>query len=54
MIYTVGAIFFAFFFLLWCCSRLSLVVYAKRCLAITSSLGNHHLLPDIFKEQVLH
>jgi len=39
MVYTVGAIFFAFFFLLWCCSRLPLVVYAKRLLSILPLWG---------------
>jgi cobalt/nickel transport system permease protein len=39
MIYTVGIIFFAFFFLLWCCSRLSLVVYAKRLISIVPLWG---------------
>jgi cobalt/nickel transport system permease protein len=39
MIYTVGAIFFAFFFLLWCCTRLSLVVYAKRLFSIVPLWG---------------
>ncbi len=39
MIYTVGAIFFAFFFILWCCSRLPLAVYAKRLLSILPLWG---------------
>jgi cobalt/nickel transport system permease protein len=39
MIYTTGIIFFAFFFLLWCCTRLSLVVYAKRLLSIVPLWG---------------
>ena len=39
MIYTVGAIFFAFFFVLWCCSRLPLAVYAKRLLSILPLWG---------------
>ena len=39
MIYSVGAFFFAFFFLLWCCTRLSLIVYAKRLLSIVPLWG---------------
>ena len=39
MIYTVGVVFFAFFFLLWCCSRLPLAVYAKRLLSILPLWG---------------
>jgi cobalt/nickel transport system permease protein len=39
MIYTTGIIFFAFFFLLWCCTRLSLVVYAKRLFSIVPLWG---------------
>jgi cobalt/nickel transport system permease protein len=39
MIYTVGTIFFAFFFLLWCCTRLSLMVYAKRLFSIVPLWG---------------
>ncbi|MFY9800101.1 MAG: cobalt ECF transporter T component CbiQ [Methanoregula sp.] len=39
MIYTVGIIFFAFFFLLWCSTRLSLVVYAKRLISIVPLWG---------------
>ncbi len=39
MIYTVGIIFFAFFFLLWCCTRLSPVVYAKRLISIVPLWG---------------
>ncbi|MDD1693194.1 MAG: energy-coupling factor transporter transmembrane protein EcfT [Methanoregula sp.] len=39
MIYTVGAIFFAFFCLLWACTRLSPVIYAKRALAIIPLWG---------------
>jgi cobalt/nickel transport system permease protein len=39
MIYTVGAIFFVFFFFLWCCSRLPLGVYAKRLLSILPLWG---------------
>jgi cobalt/nickel transport system permease protein len=39
MIYTVGAVFFAFFFLLWCCTRLSLVIFAKRLFSIVPLWG---------------
>jgi cobalt/nickel transport system permease protein len=39
MIYTVGIIFFAFFFLLWICTRLSPVVYAKRLFSIVPLWG---------------
>ncbi len=39
MIYTVGIIFFAFFFLLWCCTRLSPIVYVKRLISIVPLWG---------------
>jgi len=39
MIYTVGAIFFAFFFLLWCCTRLSPLIYVKRVFSIVPLWG---------------
>jgi len=39
IIFTVGAVFFAFFFLLWCCTRLSLVVYVKRLFSIVPLWG---------------
>jgi cobalt/nickel transport system permease protein len=39
MIYTVGAIFFAFFFLLWCCSRLPFGAYVKRLVSILPLWG---------------
>jgi cobalt/nickel transport system permease protein len=39
MIYTVGIIFFAFFCLLWACTGLSPVIYAKRALAIIPLWG---------------
>jgi cobalt/nickel transport system permease protein len=39
MIYSVGAIFFVFFLLLWLCTRLSLLVYAKRVLTIVPIWG---------------
>ncbi|WAC05931.1 MAG: cobalt ECF transporter T component CbiQ [Methanoregula sp.] len=39
MVYTVGAIFFLFFILLWAASKLSPFVYAKRLLAIVPIWG---------------
>jgi len=39
MIYSVGAIFFVFFFLLWCCTRLSPLAYVKRLVAIVPIWG---------------
>ena len=39
MIYTVGAIFFVFFLGLWCCSRLSPVIYARRAMTIIPLWG---------------
>ena len=39
MIYTVGAIFFAFFVVLWGCTRLSPFVYAKRLMTIVPLWG---------------
>jgi len=39
MIYTVGAIFFAFFILLWCCTRLSPLIYVKRIFSIVPLWG---------------
>jgi cobalt/nickel transport system permease protein len=39
MIYTVGAIFFLFFLVLWGCTRLSPVVYAKRLMTIVPLWG---------------
>jgi cobalt/nickel transport system permease protein len=39
MIYTVGIIFFAFFILLWCCTRLSPLVYVKRLFSIVPLWG---------------
>jgi len=39
MIYTVGTIFFAFFFLLWCCSRLPFGAYVKRLVSILPLWG---------------
>jgi len=39
VIYTVGAVFFAFFLILWICTRLSPVIYAKRLIAIVPLWG---------------
>ncbi|MFA5236669.1 MAG: energy-coupling factor transporter transmembrane component T [Methanoregula sp.] len=39
MIYTVGALFFLFFFILWCCTRLPFVGYLKRVWAIVPLWG---------------
>jgi cobalt/nickel transport system permease protein len=39
MIYTVGVIFFAFFLVLWGCTRLSPVVYIKRLMTIVPIWG---------------
>jgi cobalt/nickel transport system permease protein len=39
IIYTIGGMFFAFFFILWCCSRLPFVTYGKRLLAIVPLWG---------------
>ena len=39
MIYTVGAIFFVFFALLWICTRLSFVTYLRRVFAIVPLWG---------------
>jgi len=39
MIYSVGAVFFVFFAVLWCCTRLSPVIYAKRLLTIVPLWG---------------
>jgi cobalt/nickel transport system permease protein len=39
MIYTVGALFFLFFFILWCCTRLSFVIYLRRVCAIVPLWG---------------
>jgi cobalt/nickel transport system permease protein len=39
MIYSVGAIFFLFFCVLWACTRLSPVIYVKRALAIIPLWG---------------
>ncbi|WML68186.1 MAG: cobalt ECF transporter T component CbiQ [Methanoregula sp. SKADARSKE-2] len=39
MIYSVGAVFFVFFAVLWCCTRLSPVIYGKRLLAIVPLWG---------------
>ena len=39
IIYTVGGIFFVFFFILWCCTRLPFITYGKRLLAIVPLWG---------------
>jgi cobalt/nickel transport system permease protein len=39
MIYTVGAFFFGFFCILWLCTRLSPVIYAKRLMTIVPLWG---------------
>ena len=39
MVYTVGAVFFCFFLLLWFCTRLSLTTYVRRLLAIVPLWG---------------
>lgn len=39
MIYTVGALFFLFFFILWCCTRLSFFIYLRRVCAIVPLWG---------------
>ncbi len=39
IIYTVGAIFFVFFLILWCCSRLPPVIYARRVMTIVPLWG---------------
>jgi cobalt/nickel transport system permease protein len=39
MIYTVGAIFFVFFGILWCCTRLPILTYLRRIWAIVPLWG---------------
>jgi cobalt/nickel transport system permease protein len=39
LVYSIGAIFFLFFLVLWCCTRLSPVVYAKRLMTIVPLWG---------------
>jgi len=39
MVYTVGIIFFVFFLGLWCCSRLSPAIYARRVMTIVPLWG---------------
>lgn len=39
MVYTVGALFFLFFGVLWCCTRLSLATYLRRLWAIVPLWG---------------
>ncbi len=50
MIYTVGAIFFAFFVVLWTVSRLSPAVYLKRLTSCRLASSDH--IPDLFQEPV--
>ncbi|HNX16977.1 MAG TPA: cobalt ECF transporter T component CbiQ [Methanoregula sp.] len=51
MIYTVGVLFFIFFFILWCCTRLSYVVYFKRLCAIVPLWGIIILFQIFFKNK---
>jgi cobalt/nickel transport system permease protein len=51
MVYTVGAIFFVFFVLLWTSSRISPVVYAKRLLAIVPIWGVIIIFQIFFKNK---
>jgi cobalt/nickel transport system permease protein len=51
MVYTIGAIFFAFFCLLWAVSRISPVVYAKRLLAIIPLWGIIIVFQVFFKNR---
>jgi len=51
MVYTVGAIFFAFFVVLWTISRISPVVYGKRLLAIVPIWGIIIVFQIFFKNK---
>jgi cobalt/nickel transport system permease protein len=51
MVYTVGAIFFAFFAILWAASKISPVVYAKRLLAIVPLWGIIIVFQIFFKNR---
>ena len=51
MVYTVGAIFFCFFAVLWIASRVSLVVYLKRLVAIVPIWGIIILFQIFFKNR---
>lgn len=51
MVYTVGALFFAFFVLLWAFSKISPVVYGKRLIAIVPIWGIIILFQIFFKNR---
>ncbi|MDO9034572.1 MAG: energy-coupling factor transporter transmembrane component T [Methanoregula sp.] len=51
MIYTVGAFFFLFFLVLWTCTRLSPVVYAKRLMTIVPLWGMVIFFQIFFKNK---
>jgi cobalt/nickel transport system permease protein len=51
MVYTVGAVFFCFFVLLWAASKISPVVYAKRLLAIVPLWGIIIVFQIFFKNR---
>ena len=51
MVFTVGAIFFVFVAILWLCTRLSPVIYAKRLLAIVPLWGIIILFQIFFKNK---
>ena len=51
MVYTVGAIFFAFFVIVWAASRTSPVVYGKRLLAIVPLSGIIIVFQIFFKNK---
>jgi cobalt/nickel transport system permease protein len=51
MVYTVGAVFFCFFALLWAASGISPVVYAKRLLAIVPLWGIIIIFQIFFKNR---
>lgn len=51
MVYTVGAFFFLFFLVLWACTRLSPVVYAKRLMTIVPIWGMVIFFQIFFKNK---
>jgi len=51
MVYTVGAIFFLFFLVLWTCTRLSPLVYAKRLMTIVPLWGMVIFFQIFFKNK---
>ncbi len=53
VIFTIGAIFFAFFALLWGLSRLPVSIYLKRIAMVLPLRTYHHRVPDLFHEPVL-